>query len=383
MPNNQEQTATQFSAKQYVGVNQQFNNIQNNYAPPMQNAYYTQPIFQQNNEEYMRFYQKECEKQAVKASSGTAAKLTLVIFCLMQGLGIILVIVAMCCGVISLSDVDNSPYSGFTPLGYYLFTGMVSLVGIVFPVLILSKSTGISLDKLVPFKKIEGKYLAAICMAGISLCMLSQVIAVLFGLNMSLFGIDVSENIDQESVISVFDLLMGTLCTAILPALVEEFAFRGLVIGVLEKHGKLFAVFTSALLFGMLHGNFAQIPFAFTVGLVLGYVRIKTGSMYPSIIIHFANNFFAVLVTSGVAMAPENIALMIETVIMIALVIAGFVAFSYLSKNKKEFFEYKETKTLLSTKEKIQAFFSNGFVIADMIVLGGVALLLLLPMEAM
>lgn len=326
---------------------------------------------------------REIERNEIRKSASVAGKETLIIFLLMQGLAIIVVIIAMFTGVMGM-PTEGDPYSGFTPMGFYIFEGMLSLVSIALPTFILIKSSKQSINKLVPFEKINGRLLTAMVFGGMAVCMIAQLIATLFGINMSLFGIDIYSNTESYTRASVFDFLMSALCTAVIPALVEEFAYRGLVLGVLRKHGDMFAVISSAFLFGLLHGNFVQIPFAFVVGLVLGYVRVKTDSMLPSVLIHFGNNFFAVVMTTVADIVPESIYYILESVVMIGLLAAGFIAISFIAKNYREFFEYKENSkmdTLYSYKEKLKIFFSNGFILADTIILGITALLLLIPTD--
>ena len=76
--------------------------------------------------------------------------------------------------------------------------------------------------------------------------------------------------------------------TAIVPAVFEEFAFRGVVLNKLRKFGDSYAIIMSAVLFGLMHGNLSQIPFAFILGLVIGFIAVKTNSIIPGILIHFS-----------------------------------------------------------------------------------------------
>lgn len=77
------------------------------------------------------------------------------------------------------------------------------------------------------------------------------------------------------------------------PALLEEACFRGVICGRIARYNGGVAVFVSALLFGMMHMNFGQIPFAFCVGLILGYVYLATGSFWGGVVIHAINNALA------------------------------------------------------------------------------------------
>ena len=56
------------------------------------------------------------------------------------------------------------------------------------------------------------------------------------------------------------------------------------------------AILLSSLLFGLVHGNPAQIPFAFVIGIGLGWMYYKTGSLIPCFFMHLVNNGSAVLI---------------------------------------------------------------------------------------
>lgn len=83
----------------------------------------------------------------------------------------------------------------------------------------------------------------------------------------------------------------------VFPAIVEEIAFRGLVQHWLEGALPAFkAIAVAAALFTALHFSIYSAPYLFLVGLLLGWVRWKTGSLYPVILMHFLHNFVVISV---------------------------------------------------------------------------------------
>ena len=96
--------------------------------------------------------------------------------------------------------------------------------------------------------------------------------------------------IPQKSVIGILIYYIGI---SVVPALVEEFALRGVIMQMLRRYGDGFAIVTSALLFGLMHCNLQQIPFAFLAGVILGYAVITTDSLWTGVIIHFLNNAYS------------------------------------------------------------------------------------------
>ncbi|MEM9643672.1 MAG: ABC transporter permease subunit/CPBP intramembrane protease [Planctomycetota bacterium] len=85
------------------------------------------------------------------------------------------------------------------------------------------------------------------------------------------------------------------LLMAFVPAICEELAFRGFIFGGLVRgNGKLRAVLVTAVMFGISHGVLQQSIAATCMGLLLGWVALKTGSVIPGMLIHFANNMLSV-----------------------------------------------------------------------------------------
>lgn len=85
------------------------------------------------------------------------------------------------------------------------------------------------------------------------------------------------------------------MASAVVPAFCEEFLFRGLVLTQLLPFGKTVAVIGSALLFGLMHGNPAQMLYSTAAGLVLGVVAVESGSIWAGMLIHLFNNMLSVL----------------------------------------------------------------------------------------
>ena len=72
----------------------------------------------------------------------------------------------------------------------------------------------------------------------------------------------------------------------IIAPLFEEFWFRGVVMESLRPYGNGFAIFVSAILFGMTHANFSQFFYATVLGICLGYIAVSTNSIVTTTIMH-------------------------------------------------------------------------------------------------
>lgn len=124
----------------------------------------------------------------------------------------------------------------------------------------------------------------------------------------------------------------------IAPAFLEEFTFRGFVLGRLEKFNRLGALLVSALLFSVMHMTVEQIPFAFFAGLLLGYVYLRTKSIWSVIIIHGMNNLFAFIETVVLQNSPnEEYVSAVFTCIFLGLFVIGFVCLVVMAFTHKPF----------------------------------------------
>jgi membrane protease YdiL (CAAX protease family) len=90
--------------------------------------------------------------------------------------------------------------------------------------------------------------------------------------------------------------LITFIYTCIVAPITEEIFFRGMMLKLLSKANQRFAVFATAFLFGLGHGNISQFALGFIVGIFFAHITLKHNSIVPSIIAHmFLNTFSTVL----------------------------------------------------------------------------------------
>lgn len=118
------------------------------------------------------------------------------------------------------------------------------------------------------------------------------------------YGTFSDEVLWTQSTTANYQVVLAVITTAVVPAFVEEFLFRGVILSNLRPFGATTAVVGSALLFGAMHQNAEQFFYATVAGLVLGYIYVKTASLWPCIIVHFVNNFMSVFRTVLIERLP-------------------------------------------------------------------------------
>jgi len=90
------------------------------------------------------------------------------------------------------------------------------------------------------------------------------------------------------------------LSIAVFPALTEEVAFRGLLQHWLHVAVRAAtAIVLASALFAAMHFSVISFPYLFAVGLLLGWMRWRTGSLWPPIAAHFLHNLVVLAYLNG------------------------------------------------------------------------------------
>lgn len=130
----------------------------------------------------------------------------------------------------------------------------------------------------------------------------------------------------------------GILTVAIVGPIAEELVFREGVCGYLARNGAKpwKAIWVSAVLFGIIHMNPAQVVVAMIIGFILGVIYIKTGNVVLTTIIHILNNSIALIQMNVMGEKAKDFS-MVEWVggntIAIICIVVGLALCGYLLKS--------------------------------------------------
>lgn len=258
----------------------------------------------------------------------------------------------------SISDKETSSLIELTESGF------ISLIALFIPALIIILCYNYNLNRLFPFSKISKSDLFIYIFGGLGVALASNYISTLFGVIFGSVGIDTSIDVTFEAT-TPLNIIFEFLTIAIIPAIVEEFLFRGVVLGVLKQYSEGLGIFISATLFALMHGNLTQIPFAFPIGLVLGYICVKTNSLLPGIIIHCLNNAFSVfldLLYNNNYFSEFTTSLIEYSIILIIAILSFIALFLYIKKKKSEI-KFTDSNNFIPFKEKMRISFSSPTII--------------------
>ena len=301
------------------------------------------------------FWTDYAAKQQINKTAWAVGLPGYLFFLVSTFLGTIVVFLGQAAGFSTkqISDFVSDPAAGqLVEIG-------LSIILMTFPFILAAKIAGYNISSSAGFKKPKEKTVLPYLIFGVGFCAFANIVVNLAGELFKRFGVDYSINkgADPEGVSG---FLLVILSTAVVPGLLEEFAFRGIILGMLRPYGDAFAVIASSVVFGLLHGNFEQIPFALLVGLALGFIRVKSDSIVVPMAVHAINNLIAVLISKVNMLPREWVSLSYTLYVLFALVAS--VLGVMLLKNKGEF-SFPKTERKVSAGKVYRYFFLSPAII--------------------
>ena len=157
----------------------------------------------------------------------------------------------------------------FVTTAVFLFRYWNDVRGLLFSTGFLKPAAWIGLVSLLPLLAINYGY--------------HSLIVNLFGVSMDDYG-------------EIFTSAYGPIFfICVMPAIVEEIAFRGIIQHLFEKVlGPWLAIGAASALFSAAHFTIFSAPYLALVGVLLGWIKWKTGSLYPAMLAHFIHNYIVV-----------------------------------------------------------------------------------------
>jgi hypothetical protein len=172
------------------------------------------------------------------------------------------------------------------------------------------------------------------------LCILFGYMLVPMMLFLSQVTMLVVDNHMEETSLELYQaypFLVQLLLMAVVPAVAEEFIFRGVLYHMYRKNGIAGAAVMSALCFALLHLNFNQFVYAFALGVVFALLVEATGSIYSSMLAHAACNSYSVIVMNVVPqemlegdVSETTMAARLAAIVFCGVLMVVFGAVAYL-----------------------------------------------------
>lgn len=134
-------------------------------------------------------------------------------------------------------------------------------------------------------------------------------------------------------IANVGQLFLSLLVVAVLPAVIEEWVFRGAILQGLKGTGTVVCSLLGAFAFSLFHHNPLQTIYQFLMGGIYTYLTLKSGSIFVSMVAHFINNAF-IIIFSFFAGANYNYGWVQYLLIPLGLIalVGAFFLVRYISK---------------------------------------------------
>ncbi len=251
------------------------------------------------------------------------------------------------------------------PFGNQLVNHLLSLVMFTLPFLIIISGMMLSFKETVRLSRPKKEGFVSALLLGVAACGFANVGGNLMFNLLAGFGIDIP-SYDMALPSGTLGTVITLVGSVMVAPLAEEFAMRGVLLGSLKRYGNRFAILASAVFFGLIHGNLTQIPFAFIVGLALGYAVIKTDSVWTGVIIHAINNLFATLLTIFQESAEPELSTLLNLFFFAVFLFCGFIGLLFMKKQASA--ALPEDDGPLSVKMAMGRLFSSPMVIIYILV---------------
>lgn len=268
----------------------------------------------------------------------------------------IIFVVAMIVKLIKNPGTDFSDLEQMTKNASYLGTLSIVAVVIAFiPILIYRGNKFFQYDLRVENRKFNLKTVLAGFIFVLAVNNGLGLFANLLELGLNSIGLTAAAALEDLEILNQSTPSM-IIYTCLIAPVFEEFLYRGAVLRSFEKYGRRFAILGSAILFGLMHGNFYQIFMAAGIGIILGYLATEY-SIKLTIILHIINNTFVELTTQLGYRIGENA----ENIMNISIMVISFIVLiGWIIYRRKAIKEWLENNKM---KEKIMLRFFTSITI--------------------
>lgn len=305
---------------------------------------------------------KVLEKKILASSVSKGAFVSVVMIALMLAFSTALQFVVIFTGSVGVGGSVGS--FGLSAYIYYALTSAVTVISTGLPFFIYALASKMGIGNAVNVTKVKFTDALLLILMGSAICLAANFPAEFLG---NLFEKGTGLTLPSDSLPAAknyAEILVYFFAVAVLPPIFEEFAFRGVLIGSLRKYGDVFAIITSAFIFGFMHTSVVATPFAIIAGIVMGYIYVLTGNIWVNIGIHFANNAIATILDVIAVNCSDMVYTISEIVLFFGVIGLGLAALIILIVKKKLTFKLYKPKMMIRGGTKLIAAMINPGMIA-------------------
>lgn len=240
---------------------------------------------------------------------------------------------------------------------YYGIYFLLMVVGTIIPFFMMRKFSKIKLKKLT--RKVNATFVDLFVQ---TIVFFTICIALIYVSNMLINYINLEGKLISSIGFSYEEANLNNwlyiFMLVVVSPIIEEYAFRGVLLNSLSRYGKRFALYATSIIFALAHNNFAEMIPAFAMGIALGKTSLRYKSIQPTIIIHILFNAFIL----GLCVMPASI----SKYMAYGLVAICVLAFGLILSGRYEKISVQESKSNVVASK---LFFSRFTVVLSMILM--------------
>ena len=255
-----------------------------------------------------------------------ASGLAFSLACVLPSVFAILLIVPLTIGGVQI-DSDNPP-------NWYLYINfLLPQIAFILVTYLFLHYQNMPIKQAVAMQKCKGKYFIIALLLQIGLLSLSELNA-WFLRFLGEFGYqDTGINLPSMDGFGFIGVL---LCVAVLPAVMEETLFRGVLLSGLQAFGKWGSILLCGALFALYHQNPAQTLYQFCCGVAFALVALRASSILPTVLAHFFNNALIVVLFKCGVTAITGTALIVEICVSVTCLLGSLVWLFAFDKQEEQ-----------------------------------------------
>ena len=235
-----------------------------------------------------------------------------------------------------------------------LYSTVITVVGFILGGTVLNALEKTKANEVLVKKEISAKNAVLLLFMGLAVCTVGNMASNILS-NAFKNTIFEPKGVSMDIPGGISGRIVYIICSAAIPALTEEFLYRGAVFTAAKKFSKNAAIIVSSVLFALMHGNLSQIPFAFIVGLFLGFAVAETENIFIAVLIHFTNNFISCFFAVYENQIPDYLLNIINISMFILTIAAGLICAAIYFKSNKNVAGYKDTPHSISQNQRIKS----------------------------
>jgi len=305
-------------------------------------------------------------KEDIKRTGGNFARMLLILAISTYVIGFIIILFIKVKGrILGIDTTTNNELNiilGISKDKYNFLVGYLPcVIGDIIAIIIAMKTTKIKFkEDILSRNKSPKRFILLGTISCIGTGMISSIIYLTYSTIIKHYGIIIPEPDFRFPTEGTY-LILFLMYACFIGPILEEIIFRGFILKSMQKYGNLTAIIVSSILFSMFHLNLVQFVNPVIMGVVLGFIAIKSKSIVPSIIAHIFNNSitFIALEISLLKMP------LVQSIFSVTYLFIGILALILFIRNYgKDFIELiNEDNRILRTYEKVRYSFSGAWAL--------------------